>query len=59
MGWMIALPIGAGVLLGRLLDNALGTQPYGTISLLGLGIGIAGVEGWLAASRALKAAKPK
>ncbi len=56
---MIALPIAAGVLLGRLVDSVFGTRPYGTILLLALGIVIAGVEGWLAASRALKAMRPE
>ncbi len=56
---MIALPIAAGVLLGRLVDGAIGTRPYGTILLLALGIVIAGVEGWLAAVRALKAVRPQ
>ncbi len=52
---MIALPIAAGVLLGRLVDDTLGLHPYGTFVMLGLGIGLALTEGWLAASRALKA----
>lgn len=51
---MIVLPIAAGVLLGRLIDNTLGTEPYATFLLLGAGIGLALIEGYLAAARALK-----
>ncbi len=51
---MMALPIAAGVLLGRVADGALDIEPYGTVLLLAAGIGIALTEAYLAASRALK-----
>ena len=34
---MIVVPIAAGLLIGRVLDNALGTQPYVTMFLFSLG----------------------
>jgi F0F1-type ATP synthase assembly protein I len=51
---MMALPIAAGVLLGRLADDALGTNPYGTLLLIAAGIGVALIEAYRAASQALK-----
>jgi len=38
------LPIVAGILVGRLADSVLGTQPYATILLFGLGIGFGLME---------------
>src|SRR4249920_1988718 len=38
LGWMIVLPIAAGILAGRLIDGFLGTQPYATFLLLSGGI---------------------
>jgi hypothetical protein len=55
LGWMIALPIASGILLGRVLDDALGTQPYATVLLLSAGIGIALFEAIRAMAGALKA----
>ncbi|MCB0154426.1 MAG: AtpZ/AtpI family protein [Anaerolineae bacterium] len=40
LGWELALPIFAGVLLGQLLDQWLGTLPTFTLGLLTLGIGL-------------------
>lgn len=54
LGWLMALPIAAGVLLGRFLDNRLGTGDFWTLALLGAGISIAGVEAYLAIRRALQ-----
>jgi hypothetical protein len=51
---MIVLPVVAGVLLGRVLDRALGTGSTLTLVLLATGIGIAIMEGWRAAATALK-----
>jgi F0F1-type ATP synthase assembly protein I len=39
LGWDLALPIFAGVLLGYVLDRALGTTYIFTLGLLFLGIG--------------------
>jgi F0F1-type ATP synthase assembly protein I len=51
---MIVLPIAGGIIAGRLLDSALGTQPYITFLLLGGGIGVALIEGYRTMARALK-----
>ena len=37
LGWMIALPIAAGVLLGRFIDDRLGSGTFWTLALLGAG----------------------
>ena len=44
LGWMMALPIAGGVLLGRFLDSRLGTGFSWTLAMLGGGIGTATVE---------------
>jgi len=54
LGWMIVLPIAAGILIGRLLDGALDTSPYATILLLGVGICVALIEGFRTMAAALK-----
>jgi F0F1-type ATP synthase assembly protein I len=41
LGWQLAIPIFAGVLLGYLLDVWLGTNPTFTLGLLVLGIMLA------------------
>jgi F0F1-type ATP synthase assembly protein I len=51
---MIVLPIVAGILGGRLLDGALGTSPYATVVLLGLGICFSFVEAFRTISGALE-----
>jgi predicted F0F1-ATPase subunit len=53
LGWMIALPIAAGVLLGRFIDEQLGSGTFWTLTLLGAGVGIAALELFLAASTTL------
>ena len=51
---MVALPIGLGILLGRFLDDRLGTGPFWTLVLLSGGIGVAAIELALAARAALR-----
>ena len=51
---MIVLPIAAGVLAGRIVDGALGTEPFATILLLCGGICLALVEVYRAMARALR-----
>ena len=53
LGWLIALPIAASILLGRFLDNHYGTGSFWTLALLGAGVVIAGLELYLAMHRAL------
>ena len=44
LGWLLALPIAASVLLGRFLDDRLGPGFFWTLVLLGAGIALAGLE---------------
>jgi predicted F0F1-ATPase subunit len=44
LGWMIALPIGLGVVVGRVLDQHFGSGTFWTLSLLGAGVAIAALE---------------
>jgi F0F1-type ATP synthase assembly protein I len=53
LGWMIVLPIAAGVLAGRLVDGVLGTDPFGTVLLLTAGICLALIEAYRTMARAL------
>jgi ATP synthase protein I len=53
LGWLIALPIAAGVLLGRYIDVRLGSGAVWTLSLLGAGIAVAGLDVYLALRRVL------
>lgn len=46
LGWLIALPIVGGALLGNLLDHRLGTGVTFTLALLMLGLGLAGYALW-------------
>ncbi len=48
LGWLLALPIAGGVLLGRFIDDRAGTGTFWTLSLLGAGIGLAVVEAYAA-----------
>jgi hypothetical protein len=43
LGYSIALPIAGGAILGRIVDDKFGTYPRATLSLLLLGIVIAGI----------------
>ncbi len=42
LGWLLALPIVGGALLGHMIDRALGTGLSFALGLLGLGLAIAG-----------------
>jgi ATP synthase protein I len=53
LGWMIALPIAAGVLLGRFIDERLVLGTFWTLALLGAGVAIGCMELFMAASSAL------
>jgi len=46
LGWLIALPIVGGALLGHLLDRRLGTGLTFTLAMLLLGLVIAGFTLW-------------
>ncbi|MGE0822371.1 MAG: AtpZ/AtpI family protein [Candidatus Binatia bacterium] len=48
LGWLIAIPIGVSVVLGRYLDNRVGSQRFWTLTLLSIGIGFAMIEVYLA-----------
>ena len=54
LGWLIALPIGGGVLLGQYLDECFGSEHVWTLTLLGLGIGFALLEVYLAGQYTLR-----
>jgi predicted F0F1-ATPase subunit len=54
LGWVMALPIALGVLVGSHLDHRFGTRGFWTLGLLGAGIGIAALEAYLALRRALR-----
>jgi len=54
LGWLIALPIGLGVLLGRYLDDRFQSEHFWTLTLLGVGIGLAALEVYLAGRRILR-----
>jgi predicted F0F1-ATPase subunit len=54
LGWVMAIPIAGGVLLGRYLDGRLGTGSTWTLLLLMLGMAIAALEAYLAMRVALR-----
>jgi predicted F0F1-ATPase subunit len=54
LGWVMALPIALGVIVGGYLDHRLGTGGGWSLALLGVGIGIAALEAYLALRRALR-----
>jgi predicted F0F1-ATPase subunit len=54
LGWLIALPIGLSVLLGRYLDDRLQSEHFWTLTLLGVGLGLAVLEVYLAGQHALR-----
>jgi predicted F0F1-ATPase subunit len=54
LGWVMAVPIAGGVLLGRYLDDRLQSGSAWTLALLGAGIGLAGLEAYLAMRLALR-----
>jgi len=41
---MIALPIGVGVVVGRVLDDHLGSGSFWTLALLGAGVAIGALQ---------------
>ncbi|HXG20732.1 MAG TPA: AtpZ/AtpI family protein [Methylomirabilota bacterium] len=53
LGWLIALPIGLSIVLGRYLDDRLKSEHCWTLTLLGVGIGLAALEVFLAGRRTL------
>ena len=54
LGWLMALPIAGGVLLGHLLDDWLGSGHVWMQVGLGVGIGLALAEAYVAARLALR-----
>lgn len=54
LGWMIALPIGIGVLVGQYVDKRLQSGHFWTLTLLGVGIGCAALEVYVAGQRTLR-----
>jgi ATP synthase protein I len=57
VGWMMALPIAAGVLVGHALDRRLGTGTFWTLALLGAGLVLGAWQGVSAARRILRRRK--
>jgi ATP synthase protein I len=53
IGWLLAIPIAAGVLAGHYVDVWLGTGTRWTLALLGAGIVVGVMEAYLAGRRAL------
>jgi F0F1-type ATP synthase assembly protein I len=54
LGWMLVLPVGAGILLGQLADSALGADPYATIVLFAVGLAVGLGETFRTMAAALK-----
>jgi Putative F0F1-ATPase subunit Ca2+/Mg2+ transporter len=53
LGWLMALPIAMGVLLGRMVDDRCGSGYVWTLTLFSVGVVLAAVEVYLAMCRAL------
>jgi len=53
LGWLLALPIAAGLLLGWAIDSRLGDGHAWTLTLLGAGIAVAVIELVLVIQKAL------
>jgi len=53
IGWLLAIPIAAGVLIGHYVDVWLQTGTRWTLALLGAGLVVGAMEAYLAARRAL------
>jgi predicted F0F1-ATPase subunit len=51
LGWLIALPIGIGVLVGRYADAYFKSGSFWTLTLLGVGIGCGVLEVYVAGQR--------
>jgi hypothetical protein len=54
LGWLLALPIAVSILIGHHLDTRLGSGSFWTLTLLGVGIGLAALEAFLAGRRMLR-----
>lgn len=54
IGWLIALPIAGGVVLGRFIDDRAGSGTFWTLALLGAGICAAAAEAYAAIQFALR-----
>ena len=54
LGWMMALPIAGGILLGRWADHQFHTGSAWTLGLLGVGLAIACLETFLGMRAALR-----
>lgn len=54
VGWLMALPITIGVLVGRSVDKRLGSRYVWTLALLGAGLVLAALEVYLAMRAALQ-----
>jgi ATP synthase protein I len=53
IGWLLALPIAAGVLAGHWVDRRIGSGTRWTLALLGAGVVLGVAEAWVAARRSL------
>jgi hypothetical protein len=53
IGWLMAIPIGAGVLIGHYVDVWRGSGTRWTLALLGAGLVVGAAEAYLAGRRAL------
>lgn len=53
IGWLLAIPIAAGVLMGHYIDVRLGSGTQWTLALLGAGLVVGALEAYLAVRRFL------
>ena len=57
IGWLLAIPIAAGVLVGHYVDVWLGSGTRWTLALLGAGLVVGVTEDWLAGRHSLPGRK--